>query len=204
VVLVVASFGAFLAFLDSTIVNVAFPDIQRSFPDSALSSLSWVLNAYNIVLAAFLVAAGRMADLLGRKRVFVAGVVVFTVASALCALAGTVEQLIAFRVLQGFGAALLIPASLALVVEAFDVSERAHGVGLWGAAAAIASGLGPPGRRRAGRAGELAAGLPRQRAAGHRRGRAGAAVPGREPVARVCAGCPTCSGRCCWPSRSAS
>ena len=144
VVLLVASFGAFLAFLDSTIVNVAFPDIQRSFPDSALSSLSWVLNAYNIVLAAFLVAAGRLADLLGRKRVFVLGVVVFTLASALCAVAGTVEQLIAFRVLQGFGAALLIPASLALVVEAFDVSERAHGVGLWGAAAAIASGLGPP------------------------------------------------------------
>ena len=144
VVLLVASFGAFLAFLDSTIVNVAFPDIQRSFPDSPLSSLSWVLNAYNIVLAAFLVAAGRMADLLGRKRVFVIGVAVFTVASVLCALAGTVEQLIAFRVLQGIGAALLIPASLALVVEAFDVSERAHGVGLWGAAAAIASGLGPP------------------------------------------------------------
>jgi EmrB/QacA subfamily drug resistance transporter len=144
VVLLVASFGAFLAFLDSTIVNVAFPDIQRSFPDSALSSLSWVLNAYNIVLAAFLVVAGRLADLVGRKRLFVVGVVVFTLASALCAVAGTVEQLIAFRVLQGLGAALLIPASLALVVEAFDVSERAHGVGLWGAAAAIASGLGPP------------------------------------------------------------
>jgi EmrB/QacA subfamily drug resistance transporter len=103
-----------------------------------------VLNAYNIVLAAFLVAAGRLADLLGRKRIFVLGVVIFTVTSALCAVAGTVEQLIAFRVLQGFGAALLIPASLALVVEAFDASERAHGVGLWGAAAAIASGLGPP------------------------------------------------------------
>ena len=143
-VLLVASFGAFLAFLDSTIVNVAFPDIQRSFPDASLSSLSWVLNAYNIVLAAFLVAAGRFADLLGRKRMFVVGVVVFTVASALCAAAGTVEQLVGFRVLQGFGAALLIPASLALVVEAFDVSRRAHGVGLWGAAAAIASGLGPP------------------------------------------------------------
>ncbi|WP_336921941.1 MFS transporter [Aquipuribacter sp. SD81] len=144
VVLLVASFGAFLAFLDSTIVNVAFPDMQRSFPDAALSSLSWVLNAYNIVLAAFLVAAGRLADLLGRRRVFVLGVAVFTVASALCAVATTVEQLVGFRVLQGVGAALLVPASLALVVEAFDVSKRAHGVGLWGAAAAIASGLGPP------------------------------------------------------------
>jgi NTE family protein len=143
-VLLVASFGAFLAFLDSTIVNVAFPDIAKTFPDSSLSSLSWVLNAYNIVLASLLVAAGRFADLVGRRRMFIQGVIIFTVASVLCAVAGTVGQLIAFRVLQGVGAALLIPASLALVVEGFDLSRRAHGVGLWGAAAAIASGLGPP------------------------------------------------------------
>ncbi len=143
-VLLVASFGAFLAFLDSTIVNVAFPNIQQSFPTYAISSLSWVLNAYNIIFAAFLVAAGKLADLLGRKRMFVYGVVVFTLASVLCAVAGSVEQLVAFRVLQGIGAALLVPASLALVVEGFDPAHRAHGVGLWGAAAAIASGLGPP------------------------------------------------------------
>jgi NTE family protein len=144
VVLLVASFGAFLAFLDSTIVNVAFPDIQASFPRSSLSSLSWVLNAYNIVLASLLVVAGRFADLWGRRRMFVQGIVVFTVASVLCAVAGSVDQLIAFRIVQGIGAALLIPASMALVVEGFDLSRRAHAVGLWGAAAAIASGLGPP------------------------------------------------------------
>lgn len=143
-VLLVAAFGAFLAFLDSTIVNIAFPNIQKSFPTYTISSLSWVLNAYNIVFAAFLVAAGKLADLLGRKRMFVWGVVLFTAASWLCAVAGTVEQLVAFRVLQGIGAALLVPASLALVVEGFEVARRAHGVGLWGAAAAIASGLGPP------------------------------------------------------------
>ena len=143
-VLLVAAFGAFLAFLDSTIVNIAFPNIQKSFPTYTISSLSWILNAYNIVFAAFLVAAGKLADLLGRKRLFIWGVVLFTVASGLCAVAGTVEQLVAFRVLQGVGAALLVPASLALVVEGFDVARRAHGVGLWGAAAAIASGLGPP------------------------------------------------------------
>ena len=143
-VLLVAAFGAFLAFLDSTIVNIAFPNIQKSFPTYAISSLSWVLNAYNIVFAAFLVAAGKLADLLGRKRMFVYGVVLFTIASVLCAVAGTVEQLVAFRVLQGVGSALLVPASLALVVEGFDPAHRAHGVGLWGAAAAIASGLGPP------------------------------------------------------------
>ncbi len=143
-VLLVAAFGAFLAFLDSTIVNVAFPNIQQSFPTYPIGSLSWVLNAYNIVFAAFLVAAGKLADLLGRKRMFIWGVVLFTAASWLCALATTVEQLVAFRVLQGIGAALLVPASLALVVEGFEVAHRAHGVGLWGAAAAIASGLGPP------------------------------------------------------------
>ncbi|MDT7723283.1 MAG: hypothetical protein QOE94_4294, partial [Mycobacterium sp.] len=139
-----AAFGAFLAFLDSTIVNIAFPAIQRYFHSSDISSLSWVLNAYNIAFAAFLVAGGRLADLLGRKRMFIYGVVLFTAASGLCAAADTVGQLVAFRVLQGIGAAVLVPASLALVVESFDAARRAHGVGLWGAAAAIASGLGPP------------------------------------------------------------
>ena len=143
-VLLVAAFGAFLAFLDSTIVNIAFPNIQQSFPTYAIGSLSWILNAYNIVFAAFLVAAGKLADLLGRKRMYIWGVALFTLASWLCAGAHTVEQLVAFRVLQGVGAALLVPASLALVVEGFDIGRRAHGVGLWGSAAAIASGLGPP------------------------------------------------------------
>ncbi len=143
-VLLVAAFGAFLAFLDSTIVNIAFPAIQRYFHHSDISSLSWVLNGYNIAFAAFLVAGGRLADLLGRRRMFISGVVVFTLASGLCAAADTVGQLVAFRVLQGIGAAILVPASLALVVESFDSSRRAHGVSLWGAAAAIASGLGPP------------------------------------------------------------
>lgn len=143
-VLLVAGFGAFLAFLDSTIVNIAFPDIQRSFPSYDIGSLSWILNGYNIVFAAFMVAAGRLADLLGRRRTFLSGVLVFTIASGLCAVAGSVEQLVAFRVLQGIGAAILVPASLALVVEGFDAARRAHAIGLWGAAAAIAAGLGPP------------------------------------------------------------
>jgi EmrB/QacA subfamily drug resistance transporter len=144
VVLVVASFGAFLAFLDSTIVNVAFPSIQSSFAGTPLSSLSWVLNAYNIVFAAFLVAAGRVADLIGRRRMFVLGVLLFTVASAGCAAAGSVDALITYRAFQALGAALLVPASLAAVVEAFPPERRAHGIGLWGAAAALAAGLGPP------------------------------------------------------------
>ncbi len=143
-VLLVASFGAFLAFLDATIVNVAFPNIRSSFPDSTISTLSWILNAYSIVFAAFLVVSGRMADLLGRRRTFTNGVLLFTVASVLCAVAPSVEVLIAFRVVQALGAALLVPASLALVVEAFPPERRSHAVGLWGASAALASGLGPP------------------------------------------------------------
>src|SRR5215208_8075677 len=122
-------------FVDATIVNIAFPDIARSFPDVGISSLSWVLNAYNIVFAAFLVAAGRFADLFGRRRLFTAGIVLFTLASALCAAAPSVSLLIAARALQAVGAALLVPASLALVVEAFPAGRRAHAVGLWGAAA---------------------------------------------------------------------
>ncbi len=143
-VLLVASFGAFLAFLDATIVNVAFPNIREAFPDSTISSLSWILNAYSIVFAAFLVVSGRLADLVGRRRTFTNGVLLFTVASVLCAVAPNVEVLVAFRVLQALGAALLVPASLALVVEAFPAEKRSHAIGLWGAAAALAAGLGPP------------------------------------------------------------
>lgn len=143
-VLLVACLGAFLAFLDATIVNVAFPSMQQAFEGASISALSWVLNGYNIVFAAFLVVLGRFTDLLGRRRVFVTGVVLFTLASALCASAGTVGVLVAFRVVQALGAAMLVPASLALVVAAFPPGRRAHAIGLWGASAAVAASLGPP------------------------------------------------------------
>lgn len=143
-VLLVASFGAFLAFLDATIVNVAFPSIRESFPDTTIGGLSWVLNAYNIVFAAFLIVFGRLTDLVGRRRSFVWGVLVFTVASVLCGLAPSVELLVAARVVQALGAAMLVPASLALVIAAFPPERRAHAIGLWGASAALAAGLGPP------------------------------------------------------------
>lgn len=143
-ILLVACFGAFLAFLDATIVNVAFPSIRESFPEVRIGELSWVLNAYNIVFAAFLIVFGRLTDLLGRRRSFVGGVVVFTVASVLCGLAPGVDLLVAARVLQALGAAALVPASLALVIAAFPPDRRAHAIGLWGASAAVAAGLGPP------------------------------------------------------------
>jgi NTE family protein len=142
-VLGVASLGAALAFVDATIVNVAFPDIREDFEGATLAGISWVLNAYNIVFAAFIVPAGRIADLLGRKRLFEWGIVVFTLASGLCALAPSVEFLVGARVLQAIGAAITVPASLALVLESFPERERAHGVALWSAAAALAAGLGP-------------------------------------------------------------
>ena len=143
-VLLVSAFGAFLAFLDATIVNVAFPSIRESVPGTSIGGLSWVLNAYNIVFAAFLIVCGRLTDLLGRRRAFVTGVGLFTVASALCGAAPSVDLLVAARVVQALGAALLVPASLALVVEAFPEERRAHAIGLWGATAAVAAGLGPP------------------------------------------------------------
>ena len=143
-VLVVAALGAFLAFLDVTIVNVAFPNIRESFPGTSIGELSWVLNAYNIVLAASMVACGRLADLIGRRRLYITGLALFVVASVLCAAAGSVLWLVLARVVQALGAAMLIPASLALVIDAFPSSRRAHAVGLWGASAAVAAGLGPP------------------------------------------------------------
>jgi len=143
-VLLVACFGAFLAFLDATIVNVAFPSIRESFPESSIGALSWVLNAYNIVFAAFLVVCGRLTDLVGRRRAYAAGIALFTLASAWCAAAPSLEVLVAGRVVQALGAAMLVPASLALVVEAFPGSRRSHAIGLWGATAAVAAGLGPP------------------------------------------------------------
>jgi EmrB/QacA subfamily drug resistance transporter len=142
-VLAVSSFGVFMAFVDATIVNIAFPDIAESFPETELSSLSWVLNAYNIVFAAFLVAAGRIADLIGRRRVFLAGLIVFTLASGLCAIAPSAAALTAFRVAQALGAALLVPSSLGLVLQAFPEDRRAHAVALLAAVGALAAGIGP-------------------------------------------------------------
>jgi MFS family permease len=139
----IACAGAFLAFLDTTIVNIAFPDIAASFSGADRDSLSWVLDGYFVVIAALLVPAGGLADRYGHKRIFLLGVAGFTTASLLCALAPTLETLIAARVLQGVGAALIAPASLAIVLDSFPVDRRSTGVGLWGAAAAAAAATGP-------------------------------------------------------------
>ncbi len=142
-IVAIACAGAFLAFLDATIVNIAFPDISRSFTGAGRAELSWVLDGYFVVIAALLVPAGGLADRFGHKRIFLFGVAGFTAASLLCAVAPSLELLIAFRVLQGVGAALIAPTSLALVLDAFPPERRAAGVGLWGAAAAAAAAVGP-------------------------------------------------------------
>ncbi|WP_051472193.1 MFS transporter [Patulibacter minatonensis] len=142
-VLTVAALGAGVAFVDATIVNVAFPDIGRDFPGVSLDTLSWVLNAYNIVFAALLLPAGRLADVLGRRRMFTIGVLLFTLASGLCAVAPTLPVLIGARVLQAVGSAILVPASMALVVQAYQRTSPARGIALWSAIAALAAGLGP-------------------------------------------------------------
>ena len=143
-VLAVAVLGSFMAFVDATIVNIAVPNIAHHFSGSRLSSVSWVLNAYNIVFAAFLVGGGQLADLLGRRRVFSTALLLFTLASAVCALAPSLDVLIAARIVQAAGAAALVPSSLAIVLESREERERMHAVALWAAVAALAAGIGPP------------------------------------------------------------
>ena len=141
--IVTACAGGFLAFLDTTIVNTAFPDIAASFPSASAASLSWVLDAYFIVIAALLVPAGGVADRLGRKRVFLAGILLFVAASVACAAAPSWEALVAARIVQGAGAAISVPVSLALILPEYPVGRRAAAVGTWGASAALAAATGP-------------------------------------------------------------
>jgi NTE family protein len=132
-----------MSFLDVTIVNIAFPDIRASFGSTSLAGLSWILTAYNIVFAALLVPGGRLADRTGRRRTFMAGLVVFLAASVAAGLAPTVEVLVVARIVQAAGAAALVPTSLALLLPEFPLSQRATATGIWGATGAIAAAVGP-------------------------------------------------------------
>ncbi|MDG4829904.1 MFS transporter [Solwaraspora sp. WMMD1047] len=142
-VLTVTSAAVFMALLDVTIVNIALPDLRQTFPDDSLSDLSWVLSAYNVVFAAALVPAGRLADRLGRRRLFLAGTVTFLAASLACGLAGSLGLLIAARIVQALGAAVLVPTSLGLVLPEFPPRLRATATGIWTATGAIAAATGP-------------------------------------------------------------
>jgi len=143
-VFAVVGLAVFLSILDLFIVNIAFPDLRRDFGGSSLSGLSWVLTAYAIVFAAVLVPAGKLGDLFGRRRMFVGGLALFTLGSALCAVAPSVEALVAARVLQGIGAAALTPNSLGLVLPLFPPERRAPVIGAWAAIGAVGASLAPP------------------------------------------------------------
>ena len=143
-VLTLVSIGLFMVSLDLFIVNVAFPKIVREFRGSSVSSVSWVLNAYAIVFAALMVSAGRTADRHGHKRAFLAGLVVFVAASALCGAAWSVGALVAARVVQAIGAAMLMPTSLALLLPEFEPRERPRAIGIWAAIGGLAAAAGPP------------------------------------------------------------
>ncbi len=142
-VFAVASIAVFLVSLDGTLLFAAFGALRQGFPGVTAADLSWVLNAYTVVFAAMLIPGGGLADRLGRKRVFLAGVALFLAASVACGLAPDVRTLIAARIVQAVGAALLTPASLSLVLAAFSVSQRAVVVSLWGAVGALAAAAGP-------------------------------------------------------------
>lgn len=139
----IASVAVFLVSLDTTMLFAAFGAVRAGFPGSSAADMSWVLNAYTVVYAAMLIPAGGLSDAHGRKKVFLIGVTLFLAASAACGLSGSVGWLIAARVLQAVGAALLTPASLSIVLAAFPQSKRAVAVSLWGAVGGFAAAVGP-------------------------------------------------------------
>src|ERR1700677_1384107 len=142
-VLAAVCLGQFMLQLDTTIVNVALPSIARSLHAST-SGLQWVVDGYILALASLLLSSGRMGDRSAHKRVYLAGLAVFAIGSGLCALASTTGELVCFRVLQGIGAAIELPATLALITASFPgARERGRAVGLWAGAGGLSLVLGP-------------------------------------------------------------
>ena len=140
--LVAVCLGTFMLLLDITIVNVALPDIQRAL-QSSFSDLQWVVDAYALTLAALLLTAGSLADMYGRRRLYLAGLVVFTGASVLCGLAASTLMLQLSRALQGAGGAVMFAVSLALLADAFRGRDRGVAFGAWGAVTGLAVAIGP-------------------------------------------------------------
>ena len=141
-VLLAVVLGSGMAFLDATVVNIALPAIGEDL-DAGLAGLQWTVNAYTLTLAGLLLFGGSLGDHLGRRRVFVWGVAWFAVASLLCALAPTIETLVAARAIQGVGAALLTPGSLALIEATFHPDDRGAAIGAWAGLAGVSTAIGP-------------------------------------------------------------
>src|SRR5215472_4362310 len=141
-VLLVLTTGFFMILLDTTIVNVAVPAMSTGL-GATLDQILWVLNAYLLVYTVLLITAGRLGDLYGQRTLFAIGLFIFTLASALCGLSQNADQLIAFRVLQGVGGALLTPQTLAILTSIFPPERRGAAFGVWGGVAGLATLAGP-------------------------------------------------------------
>lgn len=141
-ILVTLSLGFFMTLLDLTIVNIAIPDMISAL-DASLDEILWVVNAYVLVLAVLLITAGRLGDLRGQRTLFAVGVAAFTLASLACGLAPNPTLLIAFRAIQGVGAALLMPQTMAIIIGTFPADRRGTALGIWGAVAGLATVAGP-------------------------------------------------------------
>lgn len=136
------AFSLFMIYLDTTVVNVALPAIQADL-DVGLAELEWSVNAYTLAFAVLLLSGGTLADFLGRRRVFLAGLAVFTLSSLACGLAVSGETLIGARAVQGLGAALMLPATLSIISVTFHPSERGKALGVWAASSGVGAALGP-------------------------------------------------------------
>jgi EmrB/QacA subfamily drug resistance transporter len=141
-VLLAMVFGLFMPMLDHLVVNVALPTIQREL-GAGISGLQWIVDAYTLTFAALLLTGGSLGDLYGRKRFYLVGLTVFTIASAMSGFSTTTEQLVATRALQGVGAALLVPGTLSIISSTFSGKERGAAIGIWGAIAGLAIAVGP-------------------------------------------------------------
>jgi EmrB/QacA subfamily drug resistance transporter len=142
-VLLICCLSLFMVGIDVTVVNIALPSVAGDL-DAGISGLQWTVDAYTVVMASLLMLAGSIADRVGRRRVFVTGLVVFAVASLLCSLAPGVEWLVAFRVLQAVGASMLNPVAMSIITNTFtEPRERAQAVGVWGAVFGVSMALGP-------------------------------------------------------------
>jgi EmrB/QacA subfamily drug resistance transporter len=141
-ILVATILGSSMAFIDSTVVNVALPALQTNF-HATVVDVQWVVESYGLFLGALILAGGSLGDLFGRRRVFLVGVFIFAVASAGCGFAANIEQLVIARSIQGMGAALLTPGSLAIISATFDEKTRGQAIGTWSGFTAITAAIGP-------------------------------------------------------------
>ena len=141
-ILVATILGSSMAFIDGTVVNVALPAIQGNFHASVVD-VQWVVESYGLFLGALILVGGSLGDLFGRRLIFVAGIAIFTLGSAVCGSASNIDQLIIARSIQGVGAALLVPGSLAILSVSFDEKSRGGAIGTWSGFTAMTTAVGP-------------------------------------------------------------